>query len=298
MNKHYDKLLLLLAVCALIAGAAIYFKQSGPKSGGTKAIGDGEYASIAVAAMEAAEIDWASPEGPQQPSGFNYDVFTPYKIYIDPTSGEFTQDVPPEIGTGVKPNVRDAILLSIFREPYRIQLEGFIDEGEGNVLFLFHDVELSKTVRARNGQAVESSDFSVLAAEVKLVQGEDGSRTRIAKATILDQRTDKQIVLTHRELLFNDEITILVGSDRNTDFQAELNQVGDTFTTEYGTYTLLEINLEESAITVEKAATADFEAETIRLILEPEEVEEPTTIEEEIADPSIAPDTAFDLFFQ
>ncbi len=298
MNKHYDKLVLLVALCALIAGAVLYVNQAGPQNRKAKSLGDGAYPSVAVPAMELSTVDWTAPL-PQQPSGFKYEVFTPFKIYIEPKTGEFTQDRPGPIV--VDPCIWDAILVSMIREPYRIQLEGFIDEGEGNVLFLFHDVELRKTVRARNGKesaGATASEFRVTAAEVKLVEGDDGSRTRVATATIVDLRTNEAKTLIHRELLFEDAVTIMVASDKDSSFQAELSAVGDTFTTEHGSYTLQEINLEESTITVEKAATEDCELETKVLAQQAPAANEPSTIEDEITDPSIAPDTAFDLFFQ
>ena len=249
--------------------------------------------------MEVATVDWLSPSI-QEPSGFKYDVFTPFKIYIDPETGEFTQDRPAGPDEGPK-YVWDAVLLSITREPYRIQLEGFIDEGEGSLLFLFHDVELRKTVRARTAKqsvGAAASEFKLLAADVRLVEGVDGSRTRVATANILDLRSGEEKTLVHRELLFEDEVTILVASDQDSSFQAELKEVGDSFTTIHGTYTLQEINLEESAITVEKAATPDFEPQTRTLSIATPVLDKAEQNEIELTDPSIAPETAFDLFFQ
>lgn len=298
MNKHYDKLILLVAACALIAGGVLYINQTSPQKGQGKPLGDGSYSSVAVPAMEISEVDWVKPD--KQPSEFKYDVFTPFEIYIDPETGEFTQDRPPDPDDGPV-FVWDAILTGFTREPYRIQLEGYIDEGEGKVLFLLYDVELKQKVRARNGEesaAAAASEFKVIAAKVKRVVDEDGGVMRIATATILDERTGEQKTLVHRELLFEDDVTITVGSDTDSSFETEITEVGDSFTTVHGTYTLQEINLEDSTITLEKAATEDFEAETRTLTLQAPENEEPTTIEEEIQDPSIAPDTAFDLFFQ
>ncbi|MGB0413413.1 MAG: hypothetical protein ACPGJU_03115 [Coraliomargarita sp.] len=297
MNKHYDKLILLVAVCALIVGGVLYVKQSGPAGGRGKPLGSGSYAAVAVPTMEINEVDWIKPG--IQPSGFKYDVFTPFEIYIDPNTGEFTQeavDIEPPVE-----DIDDAILLSITRKPYRIQLEGYIDEGEGKVLFLLYDVELKKNVRARNGEdsaAAAASDFKVIAAEVKRVADEAGGLTRVATATILDERTGEQKTLIHRELLFEDDVSITVGSNEDSSFQAELKKVGETFKTPHGRYTLQEINLEDSTITVEKAATTEFDSVIRTLDLQAPETEEPTTTEDEIIDPSIAPDTAFDLFFQ
>lgn len=299
MNKHYDKLLLLLAVCALGAGAVLYVKQSGPDASRARGLGEGHYQAVAIPQMELADVSWGTPT-PQEPSGFKYDVFTPYKIYIDPQTGEFTQDRPKDPLDGPE-FIWDAVLLSISREPYRIQLEGFIDEGEGSVLFLFHDVELRKTVRARLGKdsaGAAASQFKVVDAQVKLLEGEDGSRTRLATATILDERTGEEKSLIHRELLFEDAVTVVVGSNRDGSFERELSEVGESFTTEYGSYTLKEINLEDSTITVEKAATADFEAESRKLLIDAPKADEATTIETDFADPSTTPDTVFDLFFQ
>ena len=91
MKQVYDKLLLLLAVLALAEGCAFYFTASKSVHPRTGSLGTNQYVPIEANNADVVTVEWGEPE--PQPSGFIYDVFTPYEIYLD-ENGNFTQEGP------------------------------------------------------------------------------------------------------------------------------------------------------------------------------------------------------------
>jgi hypothetical protein len=270
MNKFYDKLLLAIALLALLAGVGFYFMKSGAVPAGKPQVStqtaDNPYQQVPVPASTNVDASWPEPR-PQsihtegEIEGWVYDVFTPPKIYID-KDGKFvatgTKPPPPPVPFGV-------YLAEIQRKPYRIQIEGYIEEVPGDAsksLLLLYDEERMKSIRSRVDSVVADSEFKVLSFDIERIVDPQEGIYKEATATILDQRTGEEVVLTHGERLFDDEVSILVRSNEDPSVEIELSEVGESFETELGQYILKEINLEESAVTVEKLGSEEREAET------------------------------------
>lgn len=260
MNKFYDKLFLAIAVLALLAGVGFYVTKSKEAPAGKPQVStqtaNNPYQAVPVPESSGGDAAW--PEVGEQSTGWTYDVFTPPKIYIG-KDGQFT-------ATGIKPPPPPVpfgiYLAEIKQEAYRIQIEGYIEEAESNSLILLYDEELMKSVRARIGQTVADSEFKVLDFGIKRIVDPTEGIYKEATVKILDLRTDEEVVLTHGERLFNDEVTVVVRSNEDSSVNIELNTAGETFETSLGQYILKEINLEESSITVEKQVNEELEAET------------------------------------
>lgn len=263
MNKFYDKLLLAIALLALLAGVGFYVTKSGevPSSKPQVSTQTADNPYQAVPVPQSNETDAAWPEVGEQSTGWVYDVFTPPKIFIG-ADGEFTAE-------GIKPKPKappfGLYLSEIKQDAYRIQIEGYIEEAETNSLILLYDEERKTSIRARIGDTVADSEFKVLDFGIKRIVDPTEGIYKEATAKILDQRSKEEVVLTHGERLFEDAVTIIVRSKEDTSINLELKEVGETFETSLGQYTLKEINLEESSITVEKQHNEEFEAETMVL---------------------------------
>ncbi len=266
MNKIYDKLLLALAVLALLAGVGFYFVKSGAVPSGRPQVStqtaNNPYQAVPVPDSEDVSVNW--PEPVEQSTGWVYDVFTPPKIFID-EKGHFSAKgwtpPPPPVPFGV-------YLAEIKRNPYRIQIEGYIEEDLSDAsksLILLYDEEHQKSIRARIGQEDSAADFKVTGFEVERIRDADGSIEKVATATILDLRTNKEVVLKHGERLYEKGVTVILRSKEDPSVEIELTQEGASFDTPAGHYTLEEINLEESAVTVKKMGDDEHEAETKRL---------------------------------
>ena len=287
MNKIYDKLLLALAVLALLAGVGFYVMKSGALPSAQPQVGqpaDHPYQAIPVPQSSEVAATW--PEATEQAPGELYDVFTPPEIYID-NDGTFIFK-PPYDDTKPKPPF-GVYLAEIKRDAYRIQLEGYIEEDLSDAsksLLLLSNEETGTQVRARIGQEKAAAEFKLLDFTIERLRDEDDNPYKIVKATLLDQRTGEEVVLTHGERLFNDSFTITVRSEQDASVNIDLKEAPSEFETPAGKYVLQEINLEASTIKVEKLATDELAAETRTLNVRNTIEEDIPTVEAPEADES------------
>lgn len=278
MNKIYDKLLLAIAVLMLAGGVFLYMQKSGqaPESGQglETATADNPYQPKPIPSTKVVDASW--PEPVENQHGWLYDVFTPPGIYRDRNSGELSNE--PWKPPVPKPPF-GIYLAEIMQKPYRIQLEGYIEEDttdSSKTLLLLFNEEAQKQVRARINDELPELEFKVLDVEVKRVVDESGGIKKVAKAVILDERTNEEVTLFHAERLYYDEVTVVIRSDEDPSFEKVFTEVPADFEGPVGQYTLKEINLEDSSIKVEKKAFDDFEAEIIDLEMAKDETPAPT----------------------
>lgn len=263
MNKIYDKLLLVVALVLLAGGVFLYLKKSGQSPSlsapADVTTSDNPYTPEAVPTSESTEASW--PEVQEQSTGWRYDVFTPPKIFID-EDGNFSEEgwEPP-----VPPPPFGVYLAEISRKPYRIQFEGYIEEDRSDAsktLLLLFNEETQQQVRARPGDEKPEVELKVVDFDIQRIRDGDNSIEVVAKATILDQRSGEEVVLVHGERRYDSGITILIRSREYPSYEKVLTQAPVEFEGPEGNYTLLEINLEESSVTVEKQGTEEQESET------------------------------------
>lgn len=270
MNKIYDKLLLAIAALLFAGGVYLYLQKSGAAPSAdtvARSAADNPYEPIPIAESESVEATW--PEVGPQPAGprWIYDVFTPPKIYLDLATGEFTAEppVPPQ------PPVPFGIYLSgVEREAYRLQLEGYIEEDRSDsskTLLLMYDEEAEKQVRARPGDEKPEAEFELLNFDIERIRDGNNNIEVVATAVILDQRTGEEVTLVHGERRFESGVTAIIRSEQDPSYVKELEEAPVEFEGPLGNYTLLEINLEESSVKVEKHGVEerDPEVETLRV---------------------------------
>ena len=265
MKKIYDKIFLVIAVLSLSTGVYLCVKNMGHGPTLSKSIEievkDSPYKYKAIPTAEPQQANWPEPVAQSAGPEWIYDVFTPPEIYID-QAGNFVptgwKPAPPPIPFGV-------YLSDILRKAYRIQLEGYIEEDRSDPsksLLLFFDEEADKQVRVRPGNENVASEFKVNSFDITRLRDEDGNIEIEAKASILDSRTGKEVILAHGQRLYLEDVTVLIRSDEISDFSVELTESPSVFESPTGKYTLLEINLEESTVLVEKHLSEAESAET------------------------------------
>ena len=294
MEKLYDKILLVVALLILGGGCAVYFMGSTPSVTGASGTGDKTFTPVAAPSAESVTVEWGDPD--TQPSGFIYDVFTPYEIYLD-RDGSFTQKKPDRL-TIQGPEFGSPYLVKIEQELYRIQLEGYIEEDPTDptkVLILFLNAETGMSVRGRIGQEKADAEFSVVDFQI-VRENEGGAIIKTAQATILDKRTGKEVVLTDAERRFNDEVSVVIGCEFDPELMFEFTEAGASFQTSTGNYVLKEINLEENMVTVEKLGDEVNEPITEQLRVEtPETTNNTSTPESDTSSP--LNNSVFDAIF-
>lgn len=294
MKQFYDKLVLLVAVLALLGGAALYFIKAGnvPEDPGKVRAqpADNPYDPVPVPETPSTEATWPEPEPQSSGPLWVYDVFTPPKIYID-ADGNFIAD--PPVAPQPKPPF-GLYLEEIRRNAYRIQIQGYIEEDRSDAsksLVLLFDEERNVPVRLRPGGVSEAADVEVVDFSInRQIDAEKGEVEVTAEATIRDLRTGEELVLTDGERLFETGVTVILRSREDPTIDLELSEAGTEFSTPLGDYILRSINLEENSVTVEKLAPdEDSEAEIRTLTPSNEGAPAPDSTPTQSRNPSTQP---------
>ena len=301
MNKIYDKLLLAVAVLALLGGVGFYVMKSGELPSAVPQIGqpgDHPYQVIPVPTSVEVAATWPEArETSQQPELELYDVFTPPEIWVD-NDGKFIFKPPYVVPTEEAPF--GIYLAKIERDPYRIQMEGYIEDDlkdASKSLVLLFDEEQQKQVRVRIGQKKAGSEFTLVNFTIERVRDGSSNIHKVAIATLLDQRSGEEVILKHGERLYNDSTTIILRSQEDASAEIEIAEVPQAFETSTGNYVLEAINLEASSVTVKKLANDELEIEHETKILTLDALSEETEIPE-TSEPEVeADDQALDFAF-
>ncbi|MEM1223178.1 MAG: hypothetical protein AAGH40_10465 [Verrucomicrobiota bacterium] len=261
MSKIFDKLILVIALLILGGGIAIFVLQSGSSTSDIldRTPSGGTYETIESPPFVEATAQW--PAAKEQEPDVVYDVFTPPKIYLD-KEGRFVFE-----GQNITPPQEWTIYLAaIEQKPYRIQLEGYIEEDlsdPSKTLLLLFDEEKKESLRGRVGNDKEDYDLMIQSFNIERVgDAVSGTLRKIATATIIDKRTGAEVILTHGERLFEDEVTITFKSDEDPSYHLELSNAGEQFQSGDDSFILKEIYLEESSVSVEKLASDTSDTET------------------------------------
>ncbi len=271
MKFSYDKLLFGLSGLVLLASiifCVINFNSSAGDFSIAGQLGSNRYEPIPVPTFDGSTAVW--PNAEEQAPGELYDVFTPPAIWID-KDGTFIFKSPIED----RPQVPfDIYLVALEKEPYRIQLEGYIEEdfndSQKSILLLF-DEEKRERIRARVGQSIRKHEISVYNFTIDRIQDADGF-TKLAVATILDFRDGRRIFLTHGKRKYKDNVTVFLRSKKDPEFEIKITQKPPyEFKTESAKYILEKISLEESSVTIKRLEDSkqEQEPETKQLFLRP-----------------------------
>ncbi|MDB2681185.1 hypothetical protein N9Z14_01160 [Opitutales bacterium] len=283
MNKIYDKLLLAVALLALLASVGFYVTQSGATSTARSQVGqpaDNPYQAIPVPASSGQTAIWPdATKTSKQPPLELYDVFTPPQIWVD-NDGTFIFKSPISVAQSKPPF--GLYLAKFERDPYRIQMEGYIEEDLSDAsksLVLLFDEELQTQVRARVGQEQAKSEFKLVDFSIERVKDIDGNVSKVVTASLLDQRTGKVVVLKHGERLYNDTTTVVLRSQEDSAIEVVLEEPSMAFETSLGSYVLEEINLDNKTVTVTRlgseALKTDPETQVLSITTPNEESEIP-----------------------
>ena len=283
MNKIYDKLLLAVALLALLASVGFYVSQSGATSTARSQVGqpaDNPYQAIPVPVSSGQTAIWPdATKTSKQPPLELYDVFTPPQIWVD-NDGTFIFKSPISVAESKPPF--GLYLAKFERDPYRIQMEGYIEEDLSDAsksLVLLFDEELQTQVRARVGQEQAKSEFKLVDFSIERIKDNDGNVSKVVTASLLDQRTGKVVVLKHGERLYNDTTTVVLRSQEDSAIEVVLEESSMAFETSLGSYVLEEINLDNKTVTVTRlgneALKIDPETQVLSISTPNEESEIP-----------------------
>jgi len=272
-----DKALLGAAALVVVASTGVFgylgFKQMSVPIGPPPRVEllDSEYEPVAKD-VEAVKLDpWPAPRAQARGREWIYDTFTPPEIFYNPRSRQFTVK-PPSSLLDEEFDVFGLELVAVRPEPFRLQLIGFVGE-EGNWKGMFHNVVSGETVVATTGHAFAKlglviKEFAVRPQEIGLPQSMS-SRQRVATAIVTDQKTGRDITLTHRERMFTGTLSAFVAAPGETATR-EVRQ-GDAFKLGEATFRIERI--EANPATIEVVKEAPGLSEPFRQTLRPREAD-------------------------
>ena len=144
---------------------------------------------------------WLEPTAQRRGLGWIYDLFTPPAVQFDPRSRALTAI--PSLGletenAGAVPF--DLELLEVHREPFRLQLVGYVGKPE-ELRGIFLDLRTGETVISRAGDRLAGTAFSLKRLGVLLAEAAAGDAAMTgdpaAVATVTDETTGDEITLTN-----------------------------------------------------------------------------------------------------
>lgn len=260
MKAIYDKVLLLLAAVIAAAGGAYYFMNADDARVGVSSVAasGADFEKIEFTAEPPRTPQWTDPA--EQSTGWVFDVFTPPKIYIDPETNAFIR-IPPRAPADAEPF--GVYLARIERELYRFQFQGYAEVDPSNpatsIIYIFDTVN-NQQINARAGREYPEAGFAIRSFTVERIEDE-GIITREAVVTLFDKEMDREIEMRQNEVIFTGETRFHFASREHPDFSFVATRVGETFESPAGSFRITNINLANESVTVEKAATEDFEAQ-------------------------------------
>ncbi len=235
-------------------------------------VNGGELASIGGGRSEeraesVAAARWESPvvNGDAE---WGYDVFTPPEIFYDAALGRLSArraiGVQRErIGSLDTPVAEMFELVRTKVEPFRVQLVGFVETGEGE-RGVFEDAETMGVVLAGAGKRLAGLEVAI---ETLVVERAERAwpesmavNVPVAKAKVRDERTGETVWLTNVERTWvSDPVAVVkrIGGD-----EERVVRVGDEIAGDEATYRV--IRIEQSPPAIELAVVGEGKVEAVR----------------------------------
>lgn len=259
-----DKGLLLGAAALVVASAGFFGTLAWREAGRQRApvpqvtLLDTPYTPAAAVDAPAVKTEtWAPPLAQSRGRDWLYDTFTPPEIFYQARSRQFTVKPPWSMGEGEPEEAFGLELVAVRPEPFRLQLIGYVGE-EGNWRGTFENVATGEVFLAAAGRHVPKLGLSIRSLEVRAqpiaLPESMTTRQRIATAVVRDEKTGRDITLTHRERQFTGTVSAFVAAPG----QSATREVraGDTFKLGDATYRIEKIQLAPPALDLTKESPA------------------------------------------
>lgn len=284
MKKHYDKILLIVAV-AVLAASFLYFKtlKGGIESEQRSSAlalqnqpGGENWNAVNTPPLNLETMEWPEVAAQDEEGWWLYQLFTSPKIWID-GSGQFVAE-PPE-------RMKDQLKRFGYRfgevknEAYPIIYRGYFIGPEGDAIVQLYDEanntsmmgKLNEEIRVREkstGRLMDSG-ITVKSFDRKSVKDPDTNIiSQVVTIVVNDKNMNRDITIDSRSPTYIEERRIMVLTPDNTSLNRpwEIKAVGDTMESGGSTYTVKELNFEEELAVIEMF-TPDAPANTQRQLM-------------------------------
>lgn len=294
MKELNEKLILSIAGGLLIIGLGFYFLFPSEKNVETKAPTILKpYQAIDIPEAAAVNADW--PKAKEQAKGELFDLFTPPEIYIN-GRGEFVFR-PPYFVTSDEP--LGIHLLEIKMNPYRFQLEGFVEEDrndQSKTTILVHSVEDGHLLRLSPDDSDAEYGFKLLDWRVERNYDDEENTQIIAWLKLEDNVSNRIVNLRHDQSLYEDKIEAVFGVD-NSNESYVLSGANASFNIGSVEYQLDAIDYENRTALVTKLIPDNDPITQLLTITSPAEAEAEAEIKEESPNEPTSVEDAFRSFF-
>jgi hypothetical protein len=237
-------------------------------------LADAPYAAAIVATSPRASEGWAPPPAQSRGREWVYDTFTPPEIFFNARSRQFTVKPPAGFIEDEPDEPFGLELVAVKPEPFRLQLIGFIGD-DGNWRGTFENLRSGEVFLAAAGRRVPSLALYIKSLEVRPlpVASRQAMTTqqRVATAVVHDEKTGRDVTLTHRERHFTDTLAAFLAVTGET--ATREGRVGDVFKVGPASYRIDKVTLAPPSVEVTKEAPTL--AQPDRRTLTPREPEPP-----------------------
>ena len=247
----------LALVSAGVCGTYAYRHASAPRATVvTIQLSDTPYqATVVEPAIVKTDI-WTPPPSQTRGRDWVYETFTPPEIFYNARSKHFTVKPPASVTDEVAVEEAFGVELVVVRpEPFRLQLIGYVGVP-GSERGTFENVTSGEVFLAGAGHRLPKlgltiRSFTVRAIDVKIPDSMT-TRQRVASAVVLDEKTGREVTLTHRERHFTGGLAAFVaptGESATREVRA-----GESFTLGTATYRVDSIKLSPPTVEIIKEA--------------------------------------------
>lgn len=254
-----EKSLALTALAAALGSATWWWTQQAPlrRLQAERVVVERSGAAYAAAALPeppSAASAWTKPTAQSAGGAWIYELFTPPVIYYHSAARAFTVTPPTYLGekTG---QPFDLELLAVKREPFRLQLVGYVG-APGDYVVAFVSEETPETLFARTGGRFDQLGLALRSFELRRLNVALPMQPPVfdvaAVATIHDERTGAEVTLDTLGLKLTDTPLAVLRVRTDAKAKSRVLRQGDTFQQDDATFRVEHIQLDPPEVVVAK----------------------------------------------
>ncbi|MDR1818243.1 MAG: hypothetical protein LBR07_08805 [Puniceicoccales bacterium] len=254
MNKHFDKLLFLAALAALLAACGFWYSENAekigahavkPKTGDVAKPTSTPFTPATPASPVPRNVDWTQPTTDledEDAADWTFDLFTPVKIFWSTRAAQYVPKgftPPPEPPFGIK-------LVNMVRPAYRLMLKG--DLGPTQVIVM--DAKGGTTSYLQKGKT-----YSVPPVTVRDIIAENrnanGTVAKPLTLVVYDTEMKREFRLENNTPVYLDQHVITLRDDAGETWTWQ--KVGEQRSVpNVGEFTLKAFDFDKNEVTIEK----------------------------------------------
>jgi len=196
---------------------------------------------------------WAAPAPQSRAREWIYDTFTPPEIFYNTRTRQFTVRPPSSLVDEDATEAFGIELVAVRPEPFRLQLTGYVG-GEGEWRGVFQNVLSGEVFLAGAGRRVPNLALTIRSLDVRpqpvAIAESMTTRQRVASAVVRDEKTGRDVTLTHRDRVFTGTVFAFVAQPGQS--AAREVRTGDTFRLGDATYRVGRIETNPAGVEITK----------------------------------------------